>query len=89
MSGYHKSAGAGSPVLFLCPMLRRIWPRYNADHDRHVITLTGRSRPYRAPRYSALGLRSTTTAREYECSCGHRGWSNHVDLARIAGEDPR
>lgn len=33
-----------------------------------------------------MGSRSTDRAREYVCSCGHTGWSNHIDLARMAGE---
>ena len=59
-----------------------------------ALTWTGRSarggnlgfRPARpappgdAVRGSALGTRSTTTAREYICGCGHVGWSAHVDL---------
>jgi hypothetical protein len=46
----------------------------------HHVTLTGRERPYR--RKGVMGSRSTHVSREYRCSCGHVGWSNHVDLAR-------
>jgi hypothetical protein len=49
----------------------------------HRITLTGRKRRYRPSKGTALGIRSDTVAREYKCSCGHVGWSNHIDLKRI------
>lgn len=52
----------------------------DAEHAYHRITPTGRTRPYRTARYTTLGLRSTHTSREYQCSCGHTGWSNHCDL---------
>ena len=80
------SAGAGSPVWFVCWRGRQTWKW--EDKVRHVrmfdITLTGRTRPYKPPKGSALGVRSTLTSREYRCECGHVGWSNHVDLERMA-----
>jgi hypothetical protein len=75
-----RSAGPGSPVWFLCPV-ERVERRYGSRRE-HVVTLTGREKPYRPNRGSAMGLRSTFTSREYVCSCSYRGWSNHVDLAR-------
>ena len=80
------SAGAGSPVWFVCWRGRQTWKW--EDKMRHVrmfdnITLTGRTRPYKSPKGSALGVRSTLTSREYRCECGHVGWSNHVDLERM------
>lgn len=78
-----QSAGAGSPVWFRCHRERDSLRR--SGLDEHVITLTGRERPYRAKKYQALGVRSDRVAREYVCSCGHTGWSNHIDLARLAG----
>ena len=68
-----RSAGPGSPLAFRCARcrLRRV---------EGVVGRTGRERPYRAPRGSCLGIRSTLVSREYRCSCGHLGWSNHVDL---------
>lgn len=81
------SAGPGPPVYFACPKERRernearwLGESLARVHERHRVVLTGRTRPYRSPHGSALGVRSTTTAREYRCSCGHVGWSNHVDL---------
>lgn len=77
-----RASGAGSPIHFVCPVARR-----NRDFttwdlpEGHVVTLTGRSKPYVPPR--AMGSRSTFTSREYVCSCGHTGWSNHVDLERL------
>jgi hypothetical protein len=48
----------------------------------HHVELTGRERPYHRKRHTVKGSRSTEISREYRCSCGHVGWSNHVDLAR-------
>jgi hypothetical protein len=60
------SAGTGSPVWFRCYRARR-------EHvgRGHVVTLTGRSKPYRPSVGHALGTRSTDKQREYECSCGY------------------
>ena len=66
---------AGSPVWFRCWACRR-----RGRDGGYRVTLTGRTRPYKPSRGSALGTRSTTTAREYICGCGHAGWSAHVDL---------
>jgi hypothetical protein len=76
-----RSAGTGSPVWFRCFNERR---GIGIDHE---ITLTGRTRPYRPKRM--IGSRSEFTSFEYECSCGHVGWSNHKDLARMAGAESR
>lgn len=77
-----RSAGAGSPVFFRC------WAcRSTLVNDRTTtVTLTGRTKPYPHNGHHMLGQRSTRTLREYVCSCGHKGWSNHIDLARRAGE---
>jgi hypothetical protein len=86
-----ESAGAGSPVFFHCWRFRKEgWrdPLSANDRAQHRVLLTGRERPYRSQRRSMLGTRSTTVSREYICSCGHRGWSNHIDLARMAGAKP-
>jgi hypothetical protein len=83
-----QSAGAGSPVYFMCSSERKTYWRDRAEGlvRRHYVRLTGRKRPYKPQRHSALGLRSDTTAREYECiTCGHVGWSNHMDLKRLEG----
>jgi len=77
------SAGTGSPTWFMCAVERRE-PK---NRRKHSVRLTGRTKPYRPSAGSALGLRSTLTSREYECSCGHVGWSNHSDLARAATEE--
>lgn len=87
-----QSFGAGSPVSFVCPVARanqtfdrdrsktyRACYRYPEGHS--FVTLTGAKKPYKANRGSALGLRSDYVSREYVCECGHRGWSNHVELA--------
>jgi hypothetical protein len=78
--GRGKGAGTGSPVWFRC-WLDRQTTRGQAGVD-HVVTLTGRTRPYRPKR--RWGSRASDTVREYKCSCGYTGWSNHVDLERMA-----
>lgn len=80
-----RSAGAGSPVWFRCHACRSTLV-YERDE---TVTLTGRTKPYPQRAHHTLGARSTRTSYEYRCSCGHVGWSNHVDLARMAGDDPR
>jgi hypothetical protein len=84
-----RSAGTGSPVFFHCPVWRRSNYKARDSVKDHVITLTGNEKPYPKRRGSALGSRSTKTLREFVCSCGHRGWSNHMDLAYMAGVEPR
>jgi hypothetical protein len=76
-----KGSGTGSPNYFRC------WRDRRGDwHDRQFrIVLTGRSRPYHPER--APGTRSVLTAYEYRCDCGYVGWSNHIDLARLAGDE--
>jgi hypothetical protein len=75
-----QSAGTGSPVWFKCHGQRQRYGRH------HQVERTGRERRYRPPRGSALGIRSDYVAREYVCrTCGHRGWSNHVDLIDAPG----
>ena len=84
------SAGPGSPVDFNCPRWRAYWASYRklpvgAQYDLrgHIVERTGRTRKYKSRRGSALGVRSDTTSREYVCSCGHKGWSNHKELALL------
>lgn len=78
-----RSAGAGSPVWFHCWQARR-YSGY--DRGGHRVELTGRTRPHRKKKGSAMGSRSVHTSYEYRCSCGHVGWSNHADLARMAND---
>ena len=79
--------GTGSPNWFLCFRERREnWRK----RRRHQVLLTGRYRPYRSPRGSVHGSRSSWVSFQYRCTtCGYVGWSNHVDLARRAGIDAR
>jgi hypothetical protein len=72
------NAGTGQPITFRCWVERR--ERWKSFRDDHVVTMTGRTRPY----HGHTGGRMTTTAYEYRCSCGHVGWSAHVDAARLA-----
>lgn len=70
------NAGTGQPITFRCANERREWPK----RGRHSVVRTGRvkKRPYRA-----LGQRMLMEAHEYRClTCGHVGWSGHVDVLR-------
>ena len=83
-----KGSGTGSPNFFQCGAYRRenYRTRRGLDYRReHTVKLTGRTKPYNPPR--ALGSRSTFTSYEYECTCGHVGWSNHIELAAMAGDE--
>jgi hypothetical protein len=83
--------GTGYPNYFECSKARRIYygnrasrgedvRRTVAERGQHAVTLTGRTRP---TKQDGKGHpRKSWTTREYECSCGHVGWSNHVDLER-------
>jgi hypothetical protein len=70
-----RSFGTGSPVFFRCHSCRSTI-RGGIDGE---FVLTGRVRPSRFS--GPVGSRSTFVTREYTCSCGHTGWSNHIDLA--------
>jgi hypothetical protein len=87
-----RSAGTGSPTWFACSgerAERAVLPARVAPR-KHEVVLTGRTRPARDKPGSARGLRSSDTNREYRCStCGHLGWSNHIDLERRSQREDR
>ena len=72
------NAGTGQPIAFVCAARRREGYRGRSPAESHRVELTGRARK----RYGRPGARMTNLFREYRCSCGHVGWSAHVDLAR-------
>ena len=89
------SSGAGSPVFFQCWGCRRRkgagrpgdkrWEDMGGRGTKLHVTLTGRTKPHHAKKFSAMGARSGRLAREYFCQdCGHQGWSAHVDLDAMA-----
>lgn len=85
-----RSAGPGSPVSFMCNACRRRICASSSDvrnatalNRGGTVTLTGRERKYTPKAYTARGQRSDLVSREYKCSCGHVGWSNHVALRRL------
>ena len=82
-----RSAGTGSPLFFMCREARRIWytdvARTSEERKLHRVTLTGRTRARRSAAGHAVGVRSRLVERQYACSCGHVGWSNHMDLERM------
>lgn len=74
-----RSAGTGSPVYFACLKWRQgYWRNRRYPHD-HVVKRTGRTKPYKTHK---PGIRSLKVSHEYECSCGHVGWTNHMDIVR-------
>ena len=79
------NAGTGYPITFMCPVLRRSGHRSNMDFDRHQIRATGRTK--KPPSPGKGNPRKADRSLEYECSCGHVGWSCHIDLADQAVSD--
>jgi len=62
--------------------------RFSTGGHLRDIELTGRRRKRKPKRGSAPGLRSDSYAREYRCrSCGHVGWSKHMDLGAKRSPD--
>lgn len=81
-----------TPYFFECHEARKIYygtrsstgdpvTRTRIERAQHRVTLTGRTKPRRHPRGG--GFRSSDVQREYRCSCGHVGWSSHIDLERM------
>lgn len=89
MAGY----GTGYPQYFDCAKARQIyygasWFAGNGvsvqarERGLHEWKLTGRTKP--TLRNGKGHSRKSWTTFEYECSCGHVGWSSHKDLERWA-----
>ena len=69
------NSGVGAPQRFRCSKCRRA-PQSFGGFIEHV-TLTGEKRPA----FRSKSARGSTHEREYICtSCGHYGWSKHIDL---------
>lgn len=84
-------SGTGYPYHFECSKARLIYygdrssrgedvARTSRERSAHVIALTGRSKPVPSGKGHP---RKSWRSREYKCSCGHVGWSNHKDLERL------
>lgn len=76
------NAGTGEPIAFACAVERRerIWHDISQSLPKeHRVTPTGRTKARRTRGH----IRHGNVAREYRCSCGHVGWSNHKDLGRM------
>lgn len=74
--------GTGYPIRFHCPAWRAQYPR--PDACCHEVTLTGRVKRMK------LGNghpRKSWTAFEYDCGCGHTGWSSHRNLEDRAARE--
>ena len=85
--------GTGYPNFFACAKARRIYygsrssrgddvTRTAEERSAHVVKLTGKTRP--APSPSKGHPRKSKLSRQYECSCGHVGWSSHYALERLS-----
>lgn len=79
--------GTGYPLSFRCGRCRStVSGAHPAAGWIDRITLTGRVRS--ASNKGNLHSRTSTDRREYTCKdCGHVGWSNHDDLAELAGSE--
>ena len=71
--------GTGQPLYFKCAECRRrchnpVAGVYNCAHQQ---MRTGRTRKRKVRNNTG---RMLDVAHEYTCSCGHIGWSRHVDV---------
>lgn len=68
--------GTGVPIAFKCWAKRREFYTLDRgikrDRPRHDCVRTGRTRP---TKLGNMPQRKLETTYEYECSCGHVGWS--------------
>lgn len=74
-----------APIAFCCPVGRRNRRWRNGellpvDERAHRITRTGRTRPNPSRN---RGPRSLAVEHEYDCSCGHHGWSRHSNITQF------
>ena len=81
------NAGTGQPISFSCSKCRkttgpcRQWTSGGSlTRCSHRQLRTGRTRP--APQGNS-GLRNLKDLHEYQCECGHVGWSRHVGVVRL------
>lgn len=83
--------GTGFPEFFECSQARKVYygsrssrgydvDRTARERDRHKVKLTGKTRD--APSPGKGHPRKSALSRQYKCSCGHTGWSCHIDLER-------
>lgn len=70
--------GTGRPISFMCHKLRRSRWRDSIDFDFHRVVRTGRVRGDPSKNYH----RKLTGSVEYQCRCGHVGWTTHPDIMR-------
>lgn len=67
-----------SPISFQCSAGRRnISWRDRGERNEHEVVRTGRTKPNPSRR---RGQRTLGELHEYECSCGHIGWTKHVEI---------
>lgn len=93
-------SGTGVPLWFVCPIERRnlnggvrsyramVESGYEVvERARHTVTRTGRTKPWRPN--GKLHHRMLTEHHEYECTCGHRGWTRQRDILRFPLPAPK
>lgn len=86
-----------TPNWFICPVARRnpVYDyanrfglshrnRYSYPPGHDKIVRTGRTKPNSSRR---RGSRTSDLAHEYECECGHKGWTVLVDILRFPLKD--
>jgi len=71
----------GRPSLFRCYACNRKHGGMRSIPVHRRVWRTGRTKPT-AP--SKLGLGAMKTSYEYECTCGHKGWTSHKGI--LGGE---
>lgn len=76
-----RGSGTGYPLTLRCSQdrLTRDW-RSGRSVGRHDVERTGRTKP--APSPTKGHPRKADRSYEYRCSCGHVGWTCHVDVLR-------
>lgn len=81
-----RGSGTGYPLTLRCSQdrLTRDW-RSGRSVGRHDVERTGRTKP--APSPTKSHPRKAAHSYEYRCSCGHVGWTAHVDVIRAPRAD--
>jgi len=74
--------GSGWPLTVRCAKCKRGRDWRRSDTNDTDLVRTGRTKPYKG---GNRGVRGLNTFHEYRClTCGHVGWSRHVDIMRKA-----
>ena len=77
------SRGSGQPLHLRCWMLRHTVAPLQ-DPAEHRLSRTGRTRKFNPIHGNIRGVRMLDTEHEYQCTCGHKGWTRHRDVLTLA-----